>query len=558
MDNRKKIFAATEGELQDMQRKEVTIGENSVLLAKLDGKYYATSNKCTHYGAKLTEGTFSSDGRIMCKWHGACFNVKTGDIEDAPALDNLVKFEVSVEDGNVYVHVNENVLEQARQRPRCVKRDPTESETVVIIGGGASGAAAAQKLREEGFKGRIRIVSREDYYTIDRIKLSKQFGIDDINKITLRPKSFWDDLDVEFQLNTDAVDVKPELKQVLLSNADTWTYDHLILASGGWPKKLGLSGENLNNVFTIRMVQNNQEISKVIEKVKNEEGRKANLVIVGSSFIGMEYASAANDNANVTVVGKDKIPFTAVLGERIGSTMMKFHESKGVNFVMGVNIVGFKPKANDPSAVGFVSVEGHDDIPADLVLMAVGVAPQTDYIKSSKLSQAEDGSLEVDQYFKVKGTDNIYASGDIATFPYQHTGEKLRIEHWGFAENTGRTVAMNIMKKNRPFTHVPYFWTAHYGTTLRYAGFAKSFDDVIVQGELDDLEKLSFVGYFAKGDTILAIASYMKDPIVSYCAELLRIGKMPSASDIRNGVDPLNISLEVPFEGQSKRADGSS
>jgi len=193
--------------------------------------------------------------------------------------------------------------------------------------------------------------------------------------------------------------------------------------------------------------------------------------------------------------------------------------------------------------VGGVKLQQGVTLPADVVIMGVGVGPQTDYLRNSQgFNLEKDGSLKVDQHFKVEGYDNIYATGDIATFPYQHTGEPLRIEHWGFAENTGRTVALNIAKKVKKFTHVPYFWTAHYGKSLRYAGFAKEFDDVIIQG---DLKELTFAAFYARGEEILAIASLNKDPIVSYSAELLRIGKMPKATQIRNGVNPLDIPLIV-------------
>lgn len=118
--------------------------------------------------------------------------------------------------------------------------------------------------------------------------------------------------------------------------------------------------------------------------------------------------------------------------------------------------------ANDLTAVGSVTIKDRDPVPADLVIIAVGVRPQTDYLQdNSDLALADDGSLVVDRYFRVVGSDNVYATGDIATFPYQHTGEQLRVEHWGFAENTGRLVAMNIARGSlaRPFSHVPYFWT---------------------------------------------------------------------------------------------------
>ncbi|KAL0098017.1 hypothetical protein J3Q64DRAFT_1084831 [Phycomyces blakesleeanus] len=543
--NLQDFFAIKDGEMQSMERKEIKVNENlSFLLTRLDNRYYATSNTCTHYGAKLSESPMTSEGRVICKWHGACFDLKTGDIEDAPALDRLRTFDVSVRDGGVYVKISQEELENPRLLPKCVKHNPESKETVVILGGGASGSGAAQRLREEGFDGRIRIVSRENYYPIDRIKITKQLGIDNVNSILLRPKEFWDNLDIEFLLNTDVVNVDPKAKTVTLAQGQVWSFDHLILATGGWPRKFGWEGENLKNIFTIRTVDDNQKVSKAIEAFTKTTQRKPNLVVVGSSFIGMELVAAANEKANTTVIGQDRVPLANVLGPVVGDAMKRRHESKGVKFVLDAKVTGFKHKDSDTSAVGSVAVEGRDSVPADIVILAVGVAPQTSYLEKSGLPLAKDKSLLVDRYFKVQGSDSIYATGDIATFTNRLTGKQMRIEHWAHAENTGRTVATNIVKKKSvEFNFVPFFWTVLFGATLRYCGFAKSFDRVIVQGETSDIEKMSFVAYYTKNNNVLAISSYMKDPIVSHCAELLRLGKMPTASEIDSGVNPLEIPL---------------
>lgn len=89
-------------------------------------------------------------------------------LEDAPAFDSLRKYQVRVENGDVIVEADEAALAAGRRKPMCVKHDKENKETVVIVGGGASGAAAAETLREVGYTGRIRVVSREDYLPIDR------------------------------------------------------------------------------------------------------------------------------------------------------------------------------------------------------------------------------------------------------------------------------------------------------------------------------------------------------------------------------------------------------
>ncbi|KAH8550711.1 hypothetical protein BGW37DRAFT_498138 [Umbelopsis sp. PMI_123] len=486
-----KQVVAKETDLKDGELKEVTVGDKPVLLSRVKGSYYATSARCTHYGAPLAKGTLASDGRIMCPWHGACFNVSTGDIEDAPALDSLQKYIVTVQGGEVIIEADEAALAAGRRKPSCVKHSKGNSDTVVIVGGGASGAAAAETLREEGYTGKIRVVSREDYLPIDRPKVSKTFGTGDPAGIQLRDANHWNDLGVEFKLGTDVTSVDAKAKSVTLSTGENWSWNHLVLATGGWPKRIPIPGVDLQNVFTLRTVHDNNNIQKTIKSF----GTKPNVVVIGSSFIGMEFAAVASKDANVTVVGMEKTPFERVLGEKVGGALGELHKSNGVNLVLSANVEALEANANG-SAVGNVNLKSGQTLPADVVVLGVGVGPQTDYLrKSPGFTLEKDGSLKVDQHFRVEGFDNIYATGDIATFPYQHTGQPLRIEHWGFAENTGRTVALNISNKAKKFTHVPYFWTAQHGKSIRYAGFAKEYDDVIIQG---DLKELAFAAYYAR------------------------------------------------------------
>ena len=95
-----------------LNRRDVEVGEKKVLLSRVKGRFYATSNYCTHYKAPLSKGALSEDGRVMCPWHGACFNVTSGDIEDAPALDHLVKHTVKIEGDKIFVTANTTELER--------------------------------------------------------------------------------------------------------------------------------------------------------------------------------------------------------------------------------------------------------------------------------------------------------------------------------------------------------------------------------------------------------------------------------------------------------------
>ncbi|CAJ0844637.1 17117_t:CDS:10 [Entrophospora sp. SA101] len=484
--------------INDNQMKEVPVGEFKVLLSRINGQIYATGTKCTHYGAPLRTGVLASDGRLTCPWHAACFNVTTGDIEDAPGLDSLQKYKVNIKNDEIFVEADEIALKSGRKPPKCsLEAPPSNETTLLIIGGGAAGNAAAEKARNDGFTGKIIIVSRESYLPIDRPKLSKALGMN-VEKIALRSKSFYDDLFISLKLGTSATALDPVSKIVTLDNNEKIKYDSLIIATGASPRAIPIPGINLQNIFYLRAFDDHKNIDNAIGK---EE--KKNLVVIGSSFIGMEVASIAAKRANVSVIGMEKVPFERVLGLEIGGALKKLHEKNGIKFYLetGVN-----------------SIEASDGtkIPADIVVVGAGVVPETGFLKGTPgITLERDGSIKVAENFKVEGLDDVYAVG---IFPYHETGETIRIEHWTFAENTGRAAASEIVIKNqKPFKKLPYFWSAQHGKSFRYAGYASSFDDVIIDGSLDELK---FAAYYARGEKILAVATIGKDPIASHSIEL--------------------------------------
>lgn len=277
-----------------------------------------------------------------------------------------------------------------------------------------------------------------------------------------------------------------------------------------------------------------------------------NIVIVGSSFIGMEVANALAKENQVTVIGMEDAPLQNVMGKEVGGMFQKMLEKNGAKFYMGASVDSAVPKSSIANAVGMSSVGGvklkdGTVIDADLVILGVGVSPATEYLKDNDaISLQKDGSISVNENFEVNGLSDVYALGDIATYPYHGpngNGKPVRIEHWNVAQNMGRAVGTSIAKpsvKQHPF--VPIFWSA-LGSQLRYCGHTPNgYDDVIITGELNP-DKPGFVAYYTKGDDVVAVASMMKDPAMVIAAELMRKGKMYSASDLRGGKDIMQASL---------------
>ncbi len=164
---------ARASDLWDGEMKEFSDGETRILLARVSGRFHATSATCPHYGAPLAEGALCGT-RVVCPWHHAVFSVATGRLEEPPALDALVSHDVRMEDGRVIVRLPEGA--QDRRTPEMAACDlATDPRQFVIIGAGAAGYAAAQALREEGFRGGVVMITREDRAPYDRPNLSKDY-----------------------------------------------------------------------------------------------------------------------------------------------------------------------------------------------------------------------------------------------------------------------------------------------------------------------------------------------------------------------------------------------
>lgn len=303
-------------------------------------------------------------------------------------------------------------------------------------------------------------MSRESHLPIDRVKLSKGLKIE-LNKILLRPKSFFDERGIELLLGQEATEVDRAGQRVLLKSGTALNYDWLVIATGGAPRNFWPETRQMKNVFVVRGFDDAAALEKAVEAVG-----KPKILVIGSSFIGMEAAGTLVKSASeLLVVGMEKVPFERVLGEKIGLAMQRLHEEKGVKFRMGVVIKSFE--ATQDGVCTHAVLSTGEKIPCDVVVLGVGVAPDTEFLKTS-CSLERDGSLVVDEYTKVVGATNIFAVGDLARYPFHLPhGSKdplVRIEHWNIASQHGRHAALAILGKPKAFTTVPYFWTSQYVT----------------------------------------------------------------------------------------------
>jgi len=521
--NTEKIVAKV-NDLQDGEMKEVEVGEISVLLVRVDGEFHAIGSKCTHFGAPLEEGVLH-EHRVRCPWHQACFDVVTGDLEEPPALDALSQFDVRVEGESVIVSVPEGATEE--RIPSMAKRNlEADNRTFVIVGTGGAGGAAAEALRQDGFQGRVVMVTKENRIPYDRTSLSKGYlKSDDDEPEYLRSEEFYEDYGIELLTGHEVVEVDASGKSIVFHDSASLKYNKLLLATGSVPRHLNVPGSSLGNISTLR----NPDDAHLIRSMAQKGSR---IVIIGASFIGMETAaSLAEHNLSITIVALESVPFELTLGKEVGQMYKELHKENGISFRLGAKLARFE----GGEKVKKVILDNGEELKADFVLLGIGVQPATGFLQNMDLNP--DGSISVDKNFRV--TEYIYAAGDIASFVDWRTGERIRIEHWRLAEQHGRIAAHNMAGKEAESRSVPFFWTNQLGVNLRYIGHAKGWDEIIFHG---DPAARDFAAFYVKDGNVLAVSGAGETVQMLAVAELMRTRQMPTPDELRSGsIDELQL-----------------
>lgn len=506
------------GDLGNGEMTQVTVAETDVLLVRREDRFYAYQANCTHYGAPLAQGALSGD-RIVCPWHHACFRASTGYQLEPPGLDSLEAYEVRVEGGDVVVRVPEEP-ERRRIVPMS-RREKSDTRTFVVLGGGAGGEYAVEALREKGFGGRLVMITRERETPYDRPNCSKEYlqGEAPEEWMFLRGEDFYAQRDIERMHGRTVARLDAAAKKLEFEDGDKLDFDGLIICTGGVPRTLDVPGVNLEGVFTLRSYQNSKTIL-------NAGKTASRAVVVGASFIGMEVAWSLKELGldEVTVVSPEQVPFAKPFGERVGRMIRTIHEENGVSFRLGHTVTEFR----GDDQLRQVVVDDGSVLDADVAVIGIGVRPATEFIEG--LEKAEDGAVLVDDH--LRAGDDVYAAGDIANFPDWRTDRRIRVEHWRLACQHGRVAGYNLAGEDTPYRSIPYFWTAHFGTSIRYVGHASSWDEIVYEGVPEERE---FIAFYVEDGRVLAAAGSNRDKDMAAIEELMRRDLMPGIDELRSG-----------------------
>ena len=370
-------------DLTDGQMTTVLVGGKKVLLAKVDGQFYATTARCPHWGGPLPEGTLHGH-HLLCPLHKGTFDVRSGDLLEPPPLDGIAAFRVRVEGDDVYVDRSEEP-KRGRTMPMYACDLGVDAREFVIIGAGAAAAAAAEALRQECFVGRILLISPEDRWPYDRPNLSKDYMAGELEAkwLPLRSPEFYEEHTIERVVGrVTRLDVSS--RAITLDDGSALQPDAVLVASGARPRRLDLPGAELPGVFTLRSLED-------AERLAEAAGGARRAVVIGASFIGMETAaSLVRRGLEVTVVGPETTPFERILGPEVGRVVQARHAAHGTRFALGGGVARF----TGDSAIRTVELDDGVSLEADLVVVGVGVQPATDFVTGIELDR--DGGVPVD------------------------------------------------------------------------------------------------------------------------------------------------------------------
>ncbi len=461
------------------------VGDDAVLLVRLDDGVHAVGAHCTHYGAPLAEGRIA-DGSVHCPWHHACFDLRTGAADCAPAFAPLGRWRTEVVDGSVFVR------ERLPGPPAAtVHHGAGKPRRVVIVGGGAAGHAAARRLRDRGFDGSVTMLSADADVPVDRPNLSKDFlaGTAPPEWLPLQDAAAYVDQGIDLRLDCEVAALDPQARRVTTATGERFDYDVLLLATGAEPRRLGLPGFDLAHVFSLRTLADAQRI------VAAAAGARS-VAFVGAGFIGLEAAAALRSRGlAVSIVAPEAVPMARILGEQLGEFLAGLHRDHGVAFHLGR-----KPVRLDGHAL---VLDDGSRVAADLVIVGAGVVPRTQLAEAAGM--AVDNGILVDATLQTS-IPGLYAAGDVARYP--HGGAHARVEHWVHAQRQGQCVADNLLGDAREFTDVPFFWTHQYDLELRVTGHLAGWDELRIEGSP---EARDFTARYYRWGTLVAAATVGRD-----------------------------------------------
>lgn len=348
---------------------------------------------------------------------------------------------------------------------------------VLVVGGGLAAASAISTLRSEGFDGPITLVGEEPLPPYERPPLSKEYlRAETTEPQWVRPESWYEEHGVELRLGARVIRVEPSDRAVELKEGGRVGYDRLLVATGVRNRRLGVPGKDLEGVHDLRTLAD-------ADRIREAAGSASAAVIVGAGFIGCEVAASFRQmGLEVTVVELFETTLFRVLGPELGRVIEAMHRDHGVGFVFGEGVARFEGVGRFEAVV----TEGGRRIEGDVAVVGVGTAPQA----PAGVADAS-GAVPVGPDLSA-AAEGVFAAGDVALHDHPIFG-RIRVEHYDNAIKMGEAAARNALGVGEVFDDPHWFWSDQYDSQLQVAGFATSWDRMVVRGSLEERSFAAFL-----------------------------------------------------------------
>ena len=346
---------------------------------------------------------------------------------------------------------------------------------IAVVGASLAGLRAAEALRRQGFEGAVSLIGDEPHFPpYDRPPLSKELlrGTWEDERARLKVT---DHFDAELILGRRAESLDLDGGEIELDDGSKVGFDGLVIATGAtcrtWP-----GTESMEGVFVLRGYED-------CVALRDALSHSPRVVVIGGGFIGAEVAATCRVlDLPVTVVDVLEWPMERVLGSAMGKWAVGLHEGHGVEMLMATPV---------DSVVGTDHVEGvllknGTLLPADVVVVAIGVFPETRWLEGSGLT-LENGVV-CDATCRAIGAENVVAVGDVCRWYNKAFEQDMRVEHWTNAVEQADAAVRTLLsppEESQPFVSVPYVWSDQYDRKLQYVGIVGEFVGVL-EGSTDD------------------------------------------------------------------------
>ena len=393
-------------------------------------------------------------------------------------------------------------------------------QTIVIVGAGHAGGRAAEAMRQSGHGGRIILVGEEAYPPYERPPLSKDALQADypMERTYLNPLAFYGENKIELLLRSHAEGLDAKAHRLRLSgeHAGEISYDKLLLVTGGRVRRISAPGADLAGIHYIRNIDDSLGIKPLLKP-------GLRVVVIGGGFIGLEAAASARKlGCEVTILEMMPTLLTRVCDAQVGDWFANFHRSHGVRVLTGVAV----DRLEGAGKVEGVVLKDGTTLPADLVIVGIGIIPNTELAAAAGL--AVNNGIVVDEFGQTADAD-IFAAGDVANMPNPILGYRLRLESWANAQNGGIAVARNMIGPMTPFSEVPWFWSDQFDLNLQIAGAPTKWDKLITRG---DPAGGKFMMFYMAAGRVVGVNTFNLGRDMRSAKRLIETGKMVAESEL--------------------------